>query len=77
MATFTKLKAAGLPKASVKFSKLTKMPKGKVFSMKAIKVPTKKIPSSFNLSKYTKLAKIPKSKKVTLLKSAIKKNVGF
>ena len=75
--TFKGLKAAGLPKLSAKLSKLGKIPTFKSSSVKAPKITKNKSTPAFNLAKYSKLAKIPKSKKVTLLKGAIKKSSIF
>ena len=77
MATFIKMKQTGLPKASAKLAKLISLPKVKATKIKLPNLSKSKTPSSFNFSKFTKTAKLPKSKKVTLLKKAIKKNVGF
>lgn len=75
--TFKKLKAAGLPKASLKFSKLDKAPSFKAVKIKDPKMPKSKTTPAFNLAKYSKLAKLPKAKKVTILKSKLKKYAGF
>jgi len=79
MSSFTKkLKAAGLPKLSAKVSTM------KDFKTKSIKTPKVKEskvkePKPFDFKKYTKIAKLPKSPKIALIKKAIKKtkNVGF
>ena len=70
---FTKLKLKGLPRASAKFSKLAGERKLKSISIKQPKVPKGKKLKDFNFSKYIKVAKLPKSKKVTLIKMVIKK----
>lgn len=76
MTIVTTLKAAGLPKTSAKFAKVTKAPSIKTLSVKAPKVSAPKTFKTFDFSKFTK-TKVPKSKKVALLKSKIKKNAGF
>ena len=70
---FTKLKLKGLPRVSAKFLKLVKEKKLKSISIKEPKLPKGKKLKDFNFSKYIKIAKLPKYKKVTLLKRAIKK----
>lgn len=72
MITFSKLKIAGLPKASAKFSKLGGIKKAPNISIKDTKIPMEKNLKSFDFTKYTKTPKLPKQKKVTILKKAIK-----
>lgn len=71
--TFTHLKNAGLPKASAKFASFTKAPKISQPSIKLPKFAAPKQPKAFNFASITKLAKLPKSQKVAILKKAIKK----
>jgi hypothetical protein len=77
--SFTKLKNAGLPKASAKFASLTKAPKLPKISIKQPKVTKANLSKSFDFSKMTKVAKLPKTPKVSIIKRAIKKvkNVRF
>jgi hypothetical protein len=75
--SFTKLKNAGLPKTSAKFASFTKAPSIKQPSIKAPKLSTTKQPKAFNYSSITKLTKLPKSPKVTILKKAVKKAKAF
>ena len=70
---FGKLKAAGLPKMSVKLNKMAKANKLSYPSIKQPKVSKDKTSKPFDFSKYTKLAKAPKVPKITLIKKAIKK----
>lgn len=78
--SFTKLKSAGLPRTSAKFTKLAKA--RKPFSLSAIKpkVPTDKKLKDYDFNKFTKAPKLPKAAKLAIVKKAIKKakkNVGF
>ena len=75
--SFTKLKNAGLPKASAKFAKLTSAPKTKAVSIKAPKVSKGTKLAKYDFSKLTKMAKLPKSSKVTIFKKAVKKAKPF
>ena len=79
MALFTKLKEAGLPKMSAKFSKLASAPKLPYTSIKEPKMPSGKTSKSFDFSKFTKTKKLSKAPRVAILKKAIKKvkNVGY
>lgn len=77
MAAYSKLKAAGLPKAAAKIAKMKSFKNPKI-SIKQPKVAKSKSFKNFNFTKFTKV-KPYKSKKVALLKKAIKKvkNVGY
>lgn len=74
------LKTAGLPLTSAKYTKISK--DRKLSSVKPLSVTTPKGRSvkSFDFSKFTKLPKAPKPKKIAILKKVIKKakvNKGF
>jgi hypothetical protein len=75
--SFTKLKNAGLPKASAKFAKLTKSPTVKTVSIKDTKIAKDKKTKVYDFSKISKVVKLPKAKKVVALKKAIKKVKAF
>ena len=76
MASF--LKAAGLPKASAKFTKLKSAPKFSLSSIKRPKDISMKKPKDFNFSKFTKTPKL-KKQKMSVLKKAVKakKPIGY
>jgi len=75
--SFTKLKNAGLPKASAKFSRLTKSPVIKTVAIKGTKISKDKKTKVYDFSKISKVVKLPTPKKVTVLKKAIKKVKAF
>ena len=77
--SFKKLKAAGLPKTSAKFTKMAKVGKLVFPKIKSVKIPKAKSLPKLDFSKYAKTVKPIKAKKVTLIKRAIKKvkNVGY
>jgi hypothetical protein len=76
---YSKLKAAGISKGATRIANLIKDRKPKSVSFSKIKVIKDKMQKPINFSKLTKMSKLPKAKKITLIKKTIKekKNVGF
>lgn len=71
---FRKLKSAGLPRASAKFTKLAAAKKLTVPSIKKPKIVANKVTKPIKIGKYLKTQKLPSPKKIAILKKALKKN---
>lgn len=75
--TFKPIKIPGLPKFSSKLSQLSGNKIPSTPNIKAPSVPKDKITKGFNIAKYSKIVKLPKAPKLTMLKAKVKKIKGF
>ena len=71
----SKLKSMGLPKTSIKLAKKMKENKLPSFTAPKIKIPSSPKIKGFDLGKITKGIKLPKAKKLAVLKAKVKKHV--
>ena len=77
--SFTKIKPTGKSSTSIKLAKMWKARKLPSISIKEVKKMSKSKLKQVDFSKLTKKVKLPKEKKIAIIKKAIKKvkNVGF
>lgn len=71
---FKKLKSAGLPRASAKFTKLAAAKKLTMPAIKKPKVVADKVAKTVDIGKYLKPVKLPTVKRIAIIKKALKKN---
>lgn len=74
---FKKLVSPTITHSSARVAKMVKGAKVKSVTLKKINTLKNSISKPYNFSKFTKTVKLPKVKKITAIKKAIKKNVGY
>ena len=67
-----KLKSMGLPRTSLKLAKKMKEHKQSSFKLPNVKMPKDLKAKNYNLGKITKTVKLPKAKKLAMLKAKLK-----
>ena len=74
---FKKLNLPAISYSGAKVAKMVQNSKPKAVTLKKINPLKNSISKPYNFSKFTKTIKLPKAKKITAIKKAIKKNVGY